>query len=423
MIDETVDQAGQDPERVGFCQDCGKPLTRDTVRTVGSRVFCEPCLTTRMSAGTAYGAGTTPPPPPSGGGPATGPAGAPPPYTEPFPPMGGNDPSPVLAGFLGFIPGVGAMYNGQFAKGIAHFVIFVLLKSMGHGAGIFDALAACWVFYQVFDAYHTAKARREGRPLPDPFGLNNIGQYVGVHFHNRGYAQGSPGAPPPPQPGASTAPGWTGYVPPQAVVTPPPEPGAPVWGNVPVAPPVSAYTQAPSPAWETPAWTPPPPSVGQDWASTPGAYPTTPPVRPSNVPGAAVWLIGLGVIFTLINFLPEWRHDLGDVFPFLLMAFAGWLFYRRMSYTGGVAPVEGEGEAYVPRAVGLLRVPAIVFTIGVLWALQAFDVVRMGRTWPVLVIVIGALLLVERSVGSVPVPLTPPIVPGSNVANGDGKGL
>jgi hypothetical protein len=335
--------------------------------------------------------------------------------------MGGSDPSPVLAAFLGFIPGVGAMYNGQFAKGIAHFVIFVVLKSMGHGAGIFDGLAACWVFYQVFDAYHTAKARREGRPLPDPFGLNNIGIHVGAHFHAN--AAGAAGVPPNPTRPA----GYPGYVPPQAVVTPPPEPGAPVWGSVPVAPPVAAYAQTPPPAWETPAWTPPPaPVAGQEWVNTPGAYVTPPPVRPSNVPGAAVWLIGLGVVFMLINFLPEWRHDLGDVFPVLLMAFAVWLFYRRMSFTGGAIPADGEGEAYVPRAVCVLRIPAILFTVGVLWALQEFDVVRMGQTWPVLVIVVGGLLLLERSVGSgpvVPVPLAPPVAPGSTPANGDGKGL
>jgi TM2 domain-containing membrane protein YozV len=413
MSDETVDQAGQDPERVGFCQDCGKPLTRETVRTVGSRVFCDPCLTTRMSAGTAYGA--TPPPPNAGG-----PAAVPPPYpyTEPFPPMGGNDPSPVLAAILGFIPGVGAMYNGQYAKGLAHIVIYVVLQSLANHNGVMGLLVAGFVFYQVFEAYHTAKARREGRPLPDPFGLNNIGQHVGVHFQ----AARTAGAPPNPA-------GYTGYVPPQAVVTPPPEPGAPpVWGSVSAAPPVSAYTQPPPPAWETPAWTPPPPpAAAQEWASAPGydpvAAPTPAPVRPSNVPAAAVWLIGLGVVFMLINFLPEWRHDLSDVFPFLLMAFAGWLFVRRMLFTGGVTPADGEGEAYVSRAVCALRAPAILFTVGVLWCLQEFDVVRMGRTWPVLVIVIGALLLLERSVGSRAVPLAPPVVPGSNAASGDGKGL
>jgi hypothetical protein len=408
MSDETVDQAGQDPERVGFCQDCGKPLTRETVRTVGSRVFCDPCLTTRMSAGTAYGA--TPPPPNAGG-----PTAVPPPYTEPFPPMGGNDPSPVLAAILGFIPGVGAMYNGQYAKGLAHIVIYVVLQSLANHNGVMGLLVAGFVFYQVFEAYHTAKARREGRPLPDPFGLNNIGQQVGAHFN----ASRATGVPPNPA-------GYPGYVPAQAVVTPPPEPGAPVWGSVPVAPPVAAYTQTPPPAWETPAWTPPPPPAAQEWVSTPGynpvAAPTPPPVRPSNVPAAAVWLIGLGVVFMLINFLPEWRHDLGDVFPFLLMAFAGWLFYRRMSWSGGVTPADDEGEAYVSRAVCVMRVPAILFTIGVLWALQEFDVVRMGQTWPVLVIVIGGLLLLERSLGSRVVPLAPP-VPGSNAVSGDGKGL
>src|ERR1700679_1457804 len=79
-------------ERVGFCQDCGKPLTQATVRAVGTGVFCEPCLTARVGA-------TTPP-----SSYATAP-----PYTA-VPPQAAvtSEPSPVLATILGFIPGVGA---------------------------------------------------------------------------------------------------------------------------------------------------------------------------------------------------------------------------------------------------------------------------------------------------------------------------
>src|SRR5580698_5423249 len=35
-------------ERVGFCQECGTALTRETIKTVGSGVFCEPCLEKRL---------------------------------------------------------------------------------------------------------------------------------------------------------------------------------------------------------------------------------------------------------------------------------------------------------------------------------------------------------------------------------------
>jgi hypothetical protein len=35
-----------------------------------------------------------------------------------------GEPSPGLAALLGFIPGVGAMYNEQYAKGIVHLMVF-----------------------------------------------------------------------------------------------------------------------------------------------------------------------------------------------------------------------------------------------------------------------------------------------------------
>ncbi len=137
-----------------FCQFCGKPLCKDCVRNVGGSVFCETCLTERLRG---TGAGTA----------------AAPIFT--------GTPHPMLAALLGFIPGVGAMYNGQYAKAIAHVVIFAVLASLSDHAGIFGILVAAWVFYQVFDAYQTALARRDGLPLPNPFGLNDIAQRLGIH--------------------------------------------------------------------------------------------------------------------------------------------------------------------------------------------------------------------------------------------------
>ena len=37
------------------------------------------------------------------------------------------DVSPGLALFLGMIPGVGAIYNGQYAKGLVHAIVFGIL--------------------------------------------------------------------------------------------------------------------------------------------------------------------------------------------------------------------------------------------------------------------------------------------------------
>src|SRR5882757_6761533 len=90
-----------------------------------------------------------------------------------------SGPNPVVAGILaGFFPfGVGAVYCSQYAKGLSHLVIFVLMvvglssdlpwyvdMVLGISLGFF-------YFYQIIDAVRTAKAIQLGQPAPDPFGL------------------------------------------------------------------------------------------------------------------------------------------------------------------------------------------------------------------------------------------------------------
>ena len=145
-----------DREAAAFCQHCGKPVCSECVRNVGSSIFCEPCLAARVAgAAPPAGYGYTPAPGTSGA------AGYPPPgaasYPPAGPPVGAGEPSPGLAALLGFIPGVGAMYNGQYAKGLAHLIVFAVLVSL---PGIFHLFILGWIFYMVFEAYHTAKARR-----------------------------------------------------------------------------------------------------------------------------------------------------------------------------------------------------------------------------------------------------------------------
>ena len=168
-----------DTAAVAFCRTCGKPLCNQCTRDVRGVIYCEACLAARME-GTAPAAGYVPPQAYPQNPPQTG-------YqqfmdqglgvkVQPGPATG---PNPTVAGILGAIPlGLGAVYCGQYAKGLAHLGIFVLaivgfsydLPWQGYTAlGIF--LGFFWV-YQILDAVRTAKAIQAGEPTPDPFGLS-----------------------------------------------------------------------------------------------------------------------------------------------------------------------------------------------------------------------------------------------------------
>jgi eukaryotic-like serine/threonine-protein kinase len=73
--------------------------------------------------------------------------------------------SPGLAFLLGFIPGVGALYNAQYKKAAVQFVTFGLLVMLGdafedYAVGRFLSLLTFGFYaYMVFDSYHTAKLR------------------------------------------------------------------------------------------------------------------------------------------------------------------------------------------------------------------------------------------------------------------------
>ena len=67
----------------------------------------------------------TPAPPPFSGAP---PVAAPPASAYVY-----SDVSPGLALFLGMIPGVGAIYNGQYAKGMVHAIVWGVLISTAAG--------------------------------------------------------------------------------------------------------------------------------------------------------------------------------------------------------------------------------------------------------------------------------------------------
>ena len=102
--------------------------------------------------------------------PYTAPPSAPPPPPMYTPNLGV---SPGLAFLLGIIPGVGAIYNAQYAKGLVHVLILgILISIVSSGAAgglepLFGIMIAAWFFYMAFEAYHTAKRRQLGQPVDE----------------------------------------------------------------------------------------------------------------------------------------------------------------------------------------------------------------------------------------------------------------
>jgi hypothetical protein len=259
-----------------YCQNCGKALCTGCVRNaVGGQLLCEPCWKSLQSYQQSFGTV----------------------------PVGG--PNPWVAGSLGVIPGVGAMYNGQFLKGFIHVLVFAVLVSITSRInGLFGIFIGAWVLYQSFEAFHTAKALRDGQPLPDPFGLNEVGNWLNLGTRPRYPSR--PGTEP-------TAPG-----------------------------PAAGGAQTPY--------------AGQ----VPGAYqspftpfqagfvdPTAPPIPPGppeymhplfwrrKEPVGAIVLIALGILFLLAQLDVFHGHLLEFTWPLFLIALGAWLIVRRLGDSQG----------------------------------------------------------------------------------------
>ena len=66
---------------------------------------------------------------------------------------------------LGFIPGVGALYNGQYKKAAIHVAVFILLSTLNDFVprslkDTFSWVRIAFFFYMAFDAYHTAQKKK-----------------------------------------------------------------------------------------------------------------------------------------------------------------------------------------------------------------------------------------------------------------------
>lgn len=215
---------------VAYCRTCGKALCEACQNTALGTVYCAEHLPATASAPVVpqlpaqpqpnppvtgyvppFPPLGTPAPTPSSAGAAPPPSGAIPPGAAPAgawtapgsqagppwvpaasPYTSTVDPgaSPGLAFILGMIPGVGAVYNGQYVKGLMHVIILGILisivssDSVGPFTPLFGMLIAIWWFYMAFEAYHTARRRQFGQPVDE------FSSIVPLHSSRRGFPAG-----------------------------------------------------------------------------------------------------------------------------------------------------------------------------------------------------------------------------------------
>ena len=282
-----------DASAVAYCRTCGKALCANCTRPVRGVIYCEDCLGARMEGAPARGAGFVSSTVSPGG------SGQVPPSPPP-PPGSSSGPNPTVAGILGAIPfGIGAVYNGQYGKGLAHLAIFAFLiygsdHSGSWGATVFGFAIAFFWFYQIFDAVRTAKAIQGGAPGPDPFGLSEI--------------------------------------------------------------------------------------------ATGGSK-----IDASKIPMGAIVLILVGVLF-MLHTMGWAEYGLDRFWPVILIALGAWLFARNWGLLGH--PYCSGCQCARCRSRRVMG-PAMLLTIGSLFLLENLHVANFGRTWPVIMLVIGGVKLLQ----------------------------
>ena len=149
-----------DTEASGYCRNCGKAMCAACSHRVRDVLYCEDCLAQHVGLPAAAPPGAVADP----GG-----------FVPPIPAAQKQNGAPVVAFLLGFIPGLGAVYNGEYNKAIVHVVVFgalILGIASDLGEGIQGFLIFALViapFYMAIDAMRTAKSKATGQPLADPF--------------------------------------------------------------------------------------------------------------------------------------------------------------------------------------------------------------------------------------------------------------
>jgi hypothetical protein len=132
--------------------------------------------------------------------------------------------------------------------------------------------------------------------------------------------------------------------------------------------------------------------VSQPQTGQPGAAAV--PCR--RTPVGPIVLIGLGVLF-LLHSWDLLDFDWDRVWQFILIAVGIFLIFRNRQRAAGYAP--GCCPPYYAGS-GIYRAPVILFTVAAMGLLDSYTRFGWDRSWPLLLIVIGALSLLRMQSGN-----------------------
>lgn len=184
---EAEEQGGhstEEPAPAAYCRECGTPLSHESEIVVFEEApHCAGCAAALQAPAAAESA------PGEAVAVADGDADGwqqravneeaynPRPYSEPINP---DAPNPVLALLLGLIPGVGAVYNGQYAKAVVHVItlggLLGAMISSYEGPQVTTVfLVVLMFFYMPIEAFRTAQAMRNGEAVDEFSGFMKKG--------------------------------------------------------------------------------------------------------------------------------------------------------------------------------------------------------------------------------------------------------
>jgi hypothetical protein len=111
-----------------------------------------------------------------------------------------------------------------------------------------------------------------------------------------------------------------------------------------------------------------------------------------RIPTGAVILILVGVFF-LLHTLGLTEFGVNRFWPILLIVLGAWMFARNFGLLGDGSSAPLDPRYHTRRLMG----PAIITTIGILFLLSELRVAYFDRTWPIILLVIGGVKLLQSS--------------------------
>ncbi len=122
-----------------FCSTCSKALCSECSHQIKGKVFCQDCLVRGAEWAASFKDFRIP------------------------------ADAPKRAAALSLIPGMGAVYNGEYQKAVTQFAVFAALVIMGDAVhGVFGFGAFVFLIFTMFDSYRTAEANLRHRLEAQP---------------------------------------------------------------------------------------------------------------------------------------------------------------------------------------------------------------------------------------------------------------